>query len=151
MPYIKGMRCAFAAAVGIVIAAVAPPATADGLQAGLWRMTQAAEIDGIAAPARESMRCLTEAEVSDLERLFSPISRTTNSLCESVENEFTPQRLKWRLQCKGQLDMDVAGEFLFQRPDRYTATIVASSSMLGKLMNRVRTIIAAERVGECQQ
>ncbi len=60
----------------------------------------------------------------------------------------TPQRLKWRLQCKGQLDMDVAGEFLF-RDDRYSATIVASSSMLGKLMQEVRTVIEAERVGEC--
>ena len=80
------------------------------------------------------MRCLRDAEVNDLERTFSPVYGTTNSACEQTERDFTPQRLKWRLQCRGQLDMDVAGEFVFERRDRYTATVVASSSMLGKLM-----------------
>ena len=75
---------------------------------------------------------------------------TTNSACEQIEHELTPQRLRWRLQCRGQLDMDVAGEFVFERPDRYTATIVAISSMLGKMMQEVHTRIEAERVGECE-
>ena len=96
------------------------------------------------------MRCLRDADVNDLDRTFSPVYGTTNSACEQVEHEFTPQRLKWRLQCRGQLDMDVAGEFVFERPDRYTATIVAVSSMLGKTMQEVHTRIEAERVGDCK-
>ncbi len=131
-------------------AAVAIPAHADGLEAGLWLSVQTPTINGITGPPRESKRCLRAADVSDLERTFSPVYGTTNSACEQVEREFTPQRLKWRLQCRGQLDMDVAGEFVFERPDRYTATIVASSSMLGKLMQEVQTRIEAERVGECE-
>jgi Protein of unknown function (DUF3617) len=125
-------------------------AHAEGLQAGLWRSVQTPALNGIAGPPRETMRCLRDAEVADLERTFSPVYGTTNSACEQVEREFTPQRLKWRLQCRGQLDMDVAGEFVFERPDRYTATIVASSSMLGKLMQETHTRIEAERVGECK-
>ena len=54
------------------------------------------------------------------------------------------------MQYRGQLDMDVAGEFVFERRDRYTATIVASSSMLGKLMQETHTRIEAERVGDCK-
>ena len=123
-------------------------ALAEGLQAGLWRAVQTPTINGVTGPARANTRCLTPVDVGDLERTFSPVSRTTNSTCEQTERELTPQRLKWRLQCKGQLDMDVAGEFLF-RDDRYSATIVASSSMLGKLMQEVRTVIEAERIGEC--
>lgn len=122
---------------------------ADGLQAGMWRLLTSPEINGVAAPPRESARCLTPEAVGDLERTFSPIARTTNSECERVVHESTPQRLKWRLQCTGQLDMDVAGDFVFERPDRYTATIVASSSMLGKPMQSVRTTIEAQRVGDC--
>ena len=121
---------------------------AEGLQPGLWRAVQTTTINGVTGPSGANTRCLTPADVGDLERTFSPVSRTTNSTCEQTERELTPQRLKWRLQCKGQLDMDVAGEFLF-RDDRYSATIVASSSMLGKLVQEVRTVIEAERIGEC--
>ncbi len=135
----------------VVSAALAgPDAHADGLDAGLWRSVQTPTLNGIAGPPSERMRCLREAEVNDLERTFSPVYGTTNSACEQTEQEFTPQRLKWRLQCRGQLDMDVAGEFVFERRDRYTATIVASSSMLGKLMQETHTRIEAERVGECK-
>ena len=122
----------------------------DGIEAGLWRSIQTPTINGTTGPPRETSRCLREADVADLKRTFSPVYGTTNSACEQVEDEFTPQRLKWRLQCRGQLDMDVAGEFIFERRDRYTATIVASSSMLGKLMQEVHTRIEAERVGECE-
>ena len=133
-----------------LVATAAPGARADGIDAGLWRSVQTPTINGIAGPPRETSRCLRAAEVSDLKRTFSPVYGTTNSACEQVEDEFTPQRLKWRLQCKGQLDMDVAGEFVFERRDRYTATIVAASSMLGKVMQEVHTRIEAQRVGECQ-
>jgi hypothetical protein len=133
-----------------LVAAAGRCAHADGIQPGLWRSIQTPTVNGITAPPRETTRCLRDAEVNDLKRTFSPVYGTTNSACEQVEDEFTPQRLKWRLQCRGQLDMDVAGEFVFERPDRYTATIVANSSMLGKPMQEVRTRIEAERVGECK-
>ena len=133
-----------------LVAAAGRCAHADGIQPGLWRSIQTPTVNGITAPPRETTRCLRDAEVNDLKRTFSPVYGTTNSACEQVEDEFTPQRLKWRLQCRGQLDMDVAGEFVFERSDRYTATIVANSSMLGKPMQEVRTRIEAERVGECK-
>ena len=144
-------------AMGLIVAACVAaasastmPARADGLEAGLWRSVQTPTLNGMAGPPRETMRCLRDADVNDLERTFSPVYGSTNSACEQVEREFTPQRLKWRLQCRGQLDMDVAGEFVFERPDRYTATIAAVSSMLGKTMQEVLTRIEAERVGACQ-
>jgi len=133
-----------------VAAIAAPGAHADGLDAGLWRSIQTPTLNGNPGPPRETMRCLRDADVNDLDRTFSPVYGTTNSACEQTEHEFTPQRLKWRLQYRGQLDMDVAGEFVFERRDRYTATIVASSSMLGKLMQETHTRIEAERVGECK-
>ena len=148
MPH--GAMSMIVAACLAAAAASTTAARADGLDAGLWRSLQTPTLNGMTAPPRESTRCLRAADVADLERTFSPVYGTTNSACEQVEREFTPQRLKWRLQCRGQLDMDVAGEFVFERSDRYTATIVALSSMLGKVMQEVRTRIEAQRVGECE-
>jgi hypothetical protein len=127
----------------------APGAQADGLQAGKWKVTTNATNNGAAGPPMQNMRCLSAADVSDLDRTFSPVSRTTNSTCEHTEHESTPQRLKWRLQCTGQIDMDVAGEFLFDSPEHYTATVTARSSMMGRVMNDVHTSIEGPRVGEC--
>jgi hypothetical protein len=137
--------------LGLCLALLAGPgAGADGLQAGLWKVINQPEIDGAAGPQTQNMRCLTADDVKDLAKTFSPVSRTTNSTCERVEHDSTPQRLKWRLQCRGQLDMDVAGEFAFDNPEHYSATIVASSSMAGRPMQTIRTTIEGQRMGECR-
>jgi uncharacterized protein DUF3617 len=115
-------------ALAIVLAAPAD-AGADGLRAGQWQTVQTPEINGVVGPAQQGTRCLTPEAVADLDKTFSPISRTTNSTCERVEHESTPQRLKWRLQCTGQIDMEVTGEFTFDNPEHYAATITARSFM----------------------
>ena len=125
-------------------------ARADGLDAGLWKVVTKAEVNGVTAPNQETMRCLTPDDVKNLEVTFSPNSRTTNSTCKTSEHESSPQRLKWRLQCKGQLDMDVAGEFLFDTPEHYTATITTRATMLGKEIQHSQASIEAQRVGACQ-
>jgi hypothetical protein len=133
----------------VLFLGAAQTAAADGLRAGQWRTVNSPEIDGVAGPVQQTMRCLTPEAVADLDKTFSPISRTTNSTCERVEHESTPQRLKWRLQCTGQIDMEVAGEFTFDSPEHYTAVITARSFMLGRLMQSVRTSVEGQRVGDC--
>lgn len=123
---------------------------AQELHAGLWKVVTTPEINGVTGPDQETMRCLTADDVKSIEATFSPNSRTTNSTCETIEHELSPQRLKWRLQCRGQIDMDVAGEFVFATPEHYTATITTQASMLGKQIQHSRAIIAAQRVGTCQ-
>ena len=140
--------CALAAAIVLTIA---QDAAADGLLAGEWHTVQTPEINGVIGPPQKGTRCLTPEAVADLDTTFSPVSRTTNSSCERVEHELTPQRLKWRLQCSGQIDMDVTGEFNFDSPEHYVAIITARSFMQGRLMQSVRTSIAGQRVGDCAQ
>jgi Protein of unknown function (DUF3617) len=123
---------------------------AQELQAGLWKVVTKPEINGVAGPDQETMRCLTPEDVNNIEVTFSPNSRTTNSTCETTEHEMSLQRLHWRLQCKGQIEMDVAGEFIFAAPEHYTATITTRASMLGKQIQRSRALIEAQRVGACQ-
>jgi len=128
----------------------APFARADGLQPGLWRVLSRPVIDGVAGREQQSTRCLTPADVADLERTFSPVGDTVNSTCEMIEHELTPQRLKWHLQCTGQLDMDLTGEFLFDAPEHYSATITTASSMLGRQLQAGRMTVEGQRMGECQ-
>jgi Protein of unknown function (DUF3617) len=137
-------------ALAVTTVAVAGIAHADGIQAGSWKVVTKAEINGVTGPDQETMRCLTPEEADHLDVTFSPNSVTTNSTCKEVEHEVTAARLKWRLQCTGQLDMDVAGEFLFDAPDHYTATVTTRASMLGKQIQSSRASIEAQRVGACQ-
>jgi hypothetical protein len=139
-----------AAALVLLALFGAPCARADALQPGLWRVLSRPVIDGVAGREQESTRCLTPADVADPGKTFSPVGGTVNSTCEMVEHELTPGRLKWHLQCTGQLDMDLTGEFVFDAPEHYSATITTASSMLGHRLQAGRMIVEAQRVGECQ-
>jgi hypothetical protein len=138
--------------LALAVAALAVPAIAyaDGLQAGLWRMQNYPVVGGVAGPAQEATRCLTPADVADLDKTFTPTGQTINSECRMVEHELTPQRLKWHLQCRGQLDMDLTGDYSFDTPEHYTATVTTSASLAGRLMQSGRIAVEAQRTGECQ-
>lgn len=144
-----GWAIRLAALSAVIAITYGVPARADGLQAGLWKTVTRPAADGVAGPVREAMRCLTPEAVGDLERTFSPVARTTNSACMHTVHESTQRRLRWQLTCTGNLDMDVQGDFVFERPDRYTATVLTNTAMLGKPLQSIRAEIEADRVGDC--
>jgi hypothetical protein len=123
---------------------------AEGLQAGLWKVVTKPVVNGATGANQEATRCLSDKDVDNLEATFSPNSRTINSDCETTERESTPQRLKWRLQCKGQIDMDVTGEFLFDSPKHYTATVTTHAAMMGQQIQNSRASIEGQYLGACQ-
>ena len=127
---------------------LASPALADGLQAGQWKVTSTPEINGAPAPGNTRLRCMTPAEVADLGKTFSPEANTVGATCERAEHELTATSLKWRLACTGQVNMDVAGIFAFETPQRYTAEVRTQMTMAGQIMQS-RVKIEGERVGEC--
>jgi hypothetical protein len=128
--------------------ALAGPAAADGLQPGFWKVTSTPEVKGTPAPPQVKMRCLTPEEASDVDKTFSPQSRTQNASCERTEHEVTGTRLKWRLQCTGAMTMDVTGTFDFDTPQHYSAVVTTKASIGGQSMDS-RVTIEGERIGEC--
>ena len=136
------------AVCALALAALAFGARADGLQPGYWKVTSTPEVNGAPAPPQEKMRCMSPAETADLDKTFSPEARTINSACERAEHAVTPGTLTWRLQCKGQMTMDIAGAFKFETPQRYVAEVRTSMSVPGQTMTS-RVAIVGERVGEC--
>jgi hypothetical protein len=119
------------------------------MEAGQWTVTQSMVMNGNVVPPQSKARCVTPEQAEDVAKTFGPVSGTINSTCEAPSSEMTGKTLKWRLQCRGQLDMDVAGDFNFDTPRHYTATITSKGKMAGALISDVKTEVVGERVGDC--
>jgi hypothetical protein len=137
-----------------LIAAVvlaAPVALADEIEAGLWKITTRTETGGVIGPPHESSKCLTPEQTHDLATTFSPIPATINSVCAPIERTLERRRLSWRLSCKGQLDMELTGEFNFDSPHHYSATVRTKAAMAGMQMVDSQNTLEGEWVSACPQ
>ena len=85
-----------------------------GIAPGLWKVTTTTILNGAidAAAGQDAMPHRGRGRRSGQD--VQPRISTVNSSCERTEYQLDRQRLRWRLQCKGQIDMDVAGEFTFE-------------------------------------
>lgn len=152
MHFARPSRRAVRRAAIMVLLAVAMTgaAVADGLSPGEWKITETIVMNGSKTPTQERTRCYTPEQAADLEKTFTPEYRTTNSACERVEFNSTPTALRWRMMCKGQLEMDVSGNFVFDNPQHYTATITSKGAMAGREFVNSTVAIEGERIGACQ-
>jgi|ERR1700691_5511875 hypothetical protein len=128
----------------------ASPAAADGIEPGEWKLSETVVMNGNKTPTQIRSRCLSPEQAGDTATTFSPEYRTVNSGCERVEFNSTATALRWRMKCTGQLDMDVAGDFTFDTPKHYTATIVSKGAMGGREFVNTSVAIEGELVGECK-
>jgi hypothetical protein len=131
---------------------LAVSAAAENLvEPGQWTVTSNTQMNGATMPPAVKSRCLTPEQTADVHQTFGPAGATVNSTCERTEFETNGRKLKWQLKCRGQLDTDVSGEFNFDSPFHYTATITAKGWMAGSLISDVKTELEGKHVGECQQ
>jgi hypothetical protein len=139
------------ALVGALAVLAVPAAAENSIEPGQWKVTTNTLMNGAAMPPQVKTLCLTPEQAGDIGKTFGPAMTTVNSTCERTEYEASERRLKWRLQCKGQLDMDVSGDFNFDTPTHYTASIATKGWMAGALMSDVKTELEGERVSECEK
>jgi Protein of unknown function (DUF3617) len=132
------------------VAAATLPAFADGIEPGLWQITETVIMNGNRTPPQTKERCLSAEQARDTAKTFSPEYRTVNSDCERAEFSSTAERLKWRMLCKGQLEMDVSGDFTFDTTKHYSAKIASKGSMAGRTMVETSVDIVGEHLGECK-
>lgn len=135
------------------LAAAPAPAAAEtpSIQSGEWMVTSRTVANGAADQPVSRPRCLTPQQTSDLATTFGPQMGTVNSTCAPPALEMTGRTLTWRLECRGQLDMKVEGDFSFDSPSQYRATIISKAWMAGSLISDVKTDVQGERIGECRQ
>jgi hypothetical protein len=136
----------FGAAAVIVPLSVA---LADGIEAGLWKITTTIETGGRTGPPRQTSKCLTAEQVKDLPTTFSPVANTINSDCAPIERSFDGKTLKWHLVCKGQLDMELTGAFTFDSPHHYNGTVASTASMEGQQMPGSKNTVEGVWVSAC--
>ena len=132
------------------VALLASPAAADGIQPGLWKITTTAVNNGAQLPPHTNARCLTAEQANDLADTFSPRFGGVNTECKRTQYEKTEQKLNWRLECRGQVNMDSAAAFTFFSPLRYTATIATKGWMGDRQILDSQVALEGEFVGACQ-
>jgi hypothetical protein len=132
------------------VAVAATVAFAGGIDPGLWRIIHRTETGGVIGPPHESSKCLTAEEAGDLPKTFSPVPKTVNSECGPIERSFDGDRLSWKLVCKGQLNMELTGEFNFDAPHHYSATMRTKAEMAGQMMIDSQDTLEAQWVSECE-
>ena len=134
-----------------MLAAAASAASADGIDPGLWKVITRTETGGVIGPPHESAKCLTAEQTNDLTTTFTPVPTTINSVCAPLEHTLEADKLTWRLTCKGQLDMELTGEFVFDSPHHYSATVRTKAAMAGMQMVDSRNMLEGQWVSECPQ
>jgi hypothetical protein len=136
--------------LGLAFLCAGSPALAEGISPGLWQLTETVIMNGTTSQPQVRTRCLSAEQAGDTAATFSPEYRTVNSACERAEFESTASKLRWRMVCKGQMDMDVSGDFSFDTPKHYTATIRSKGSMAGREVVNSSVAIEGAHLGECQ-
>jgi hypothetical protein len=120
------------------------------IEPGQWQVTTKNVINGAVAEPTVRSRCITPEQAGDLTKTFGPSVGTINSTCKPPDFETAGKKLRWKLECRGQMDMAVVGEFDFGSPTHYTATVASKAWMAGSLLSDVTTDVEATRIGECQ-
>jgi hypothetical protein len=144
-------RClTFPAALTAMVAVMLSLARAEGIEAGLWKITTTVETGGMTGPPRDTFKCLTAEQVKDLPATFSPQATTINSICAPIERTFDGEKLHFHLICKGQLDMELTGAFDFDSAQHYSGTVEAKAAMAGQAMPGSVQKLDARRVSECK-
>jgi hypothetical protein len=136
-------------AIAFLCAAAGAPAVADGISPGLWQLTETVIMNGTPATPQVRTRCLSAEQAGDTAATFTPEYRNASSNCDRSEFQSTASKLKWRMLCKG-MEMDVSGDFTFDTPKHYTATIQSKGSMAGREVVNTSVAIEGEHLGECQ-
>jgi hypothetical protein len=104
----------------------------------------------VIGPPHESSRCLTEDQARDVATTFAPTPGADNSSCTPIERSVSGQKLTWHVTCRGQLDMEQAGEFTFDSPHHYTATTRTRATVSGKTMIDSQDTLEGQWVSECR-
>jgi len=144
------MKCRIALSAAI-LALASTVALADGIAPGLWKVITRTETGGIIGPPHESSKCLTAEQTHDLGTTFSPVPTTINSVCAPIERSLSGDKLPWRLTCKGQLNMELTGDFTFDDPHHYTATVHTKAVMAGIPMVDSQNMLEGQWLSECSQ
>ncbi|MGH6981881.1 MAG: DUF3617 domain-containing protein, partial [Stellaceae bacterium] len=118
---------------------------------GLWRITSRTMTGGVIGPPHESSRCFSPGQANDVVATFVPAAGADNSSCTPAEHTLHGSKLSWRLTCRGETDMEQSGEFIFESPHHYRATILTRAAVSGAIMIDSQDRREGRWLSECRQ
>lgn len=121
------------------------------IEPGQWKVTAKTTVNGAAQPPKVTMKCVSPEQAGDVTKALGPSMGTVNSTCAPTEFQIKVGQMKWRVQCKGQIDIDLLGDYAFDGMSHYTATVLSKAWIDGKLISDVTTELQGERAGVCPQ
>ena len=149
--FVRRAGGALASSVPVLVWVMATPVlAADGIQPGLWKITTAIVNNGMTLPPQTNSRCLTAEQANDLAGTFSPRFGGVNMACTRTEYSKSEQKLTWRLECRGQVNMDSSAEFTFFSSLRYTATIATKGWIGDQVIADTQMALEGTYLGACQ-
>jgi hypothetical protein len=134
----------------VAVFCLAGPAHAQSerIDAGLWKVTTRLIMNGAPMPVEVKNRCLSPQQAGDLTGTFGPEVASVNTECKS-ERSMQNGRLTWQMQCRGQIDIDVTGDFTFDSATHYSATVATKAFMAGRKVADSSAAIEGEHSGAC--
>lgn len=145
------MRAACRVALIAAVSLAATALHADGIEPGLWKIINRTVTGGVIGPPHVSSKCLTAADTKDLAVTFSPVPKTINSVCAPIDRELNGPHLNWHIVCKGQLNMELSGEFNFDSAHHYSGTVRTKADMAGTPMVDTQNDIEGQWLSACPQ
>jgi len=136
------------APAGVFCLVASAYAQRERIDPGLWKVTTRLVMNGAPMPVEVKTRCVSVEQAGDLVKTFSPESASVNTECKS-DQSMHGGRLKWHMQCRGQIDIDVTGDFTFDSATRYSATVATKAFMAGQKVADSSAAIEGEHAGAC--
>lgn len=134
--------------------AVPPPAGAAELpmQPGMWEISTRMEMTGMGGsmPPQTVRRCVTAAEVQDLEGAVPapPPGGNGSMSCDLTDVQRRGDGLRWTMLCTGESRMTATGEVRYDSPEHYTGRVEMQGTMQGQAI-RMTQEVEGRRVGDC--
>ena len=120
------------------LAAPAAARAAERMQAGLWEVTAAVELPGVAAPAPTTQtECLSQKDVE-----AEPVPALDKGACRATDVRRAGDKVTWKLDC-GQLGTG-EGELVYRSGTEYEGWMRLETGGTS-----VRTTIRARRLRAC--
>ena len=140
------LRCACWRRLALFCLASSAYAQSERIDAGLWKVTTQLIMNGAPMPVEVKNRCLSPEQAGDLVKTFGPEVASVNTECKS-ERAMQAGRLTWQMQCRGQIDIDVTGDFTFDSATHYSATVATKAFMAGRKVADSSAAIEGEHAG----
>ena len=144
----SGFALRLAAPMMLFCLAVPVSAQNERIEPGYWKVTTNLIMNGAPMPVEVKNRCISAEQAGDLLATFSPEVASVNTECKS-DRTMQAGRLKWQMQCRGQIDIDVTGDFTFDSAKHYSATVTTKAVMAGQKVADSSAAIEGEHTGAC--